>query len=142
MIRKNLVQQDDRHESTIKEIGIFQGTDEMRILSNPVAWNIVNLLSNKALYPSQIAKELRIYEQSAYYYIRKLVSIGAIAHIQTSMVSGGTAKFYQTTCPAYGIEMRWGEKRIEGTNKMQKPQKGQLFFEDFINCNLVKCSVV
>jgi hypothetical protein len=29
--------------------------------------------------------------------------------------------------------MEWGERRIEGTNKMQKPQKGQLFFEDFIN---------
>jgi hypothetical protein len=120
-------------ETTVKEIGVFPRADEMRVLSNPVAWKIVELLSKRPLYPSQIAKELNIYEQSAYYYIRKLLSIGAISHVQTSMVGGGTAKFYRTSCPAFGIEMEGGEKRIEGTTKKTKPDKGQLFFDDFIN---------
>jgi S-layer like family, C-terminal region len=132
MIRKNLVHENGM-ETTVKEIGVFPRADEMRVLSNPVAWKIVELLSKRPLYPSQIAKELKIYEQSAYYYIRKLLSIGAISHVQTSMVGGGTAKFYRTSCPAFGIEMEGGEKRIEGTTKKTKPDKGQLFFDDFIN---------
>jgi hypothetical protein len=132
MIRKNLVHENGM-ETTVKEIGVFPRADEMRVLSNPVAWKIVELLSKRPLYPSQIAKELNIYEQSAYYYIRKLLSIGAISHVQTSMVGGGTAKFYRTSCPAFGIEMEGGEKRIEGTTKKTKPDKGQLFFDDFIN---------
>ena len=132
MIRKNLVHENGT-ETTVKEIGVFPRADEMRVLSNPVAWKIVKLLSKRPLYPSQIAKELNIYEQSAYYYIRKLLSIGAISHVQTSMVGGGTAKFYRTSLPAFGIEMEGGEKRIEGATKKTKPDKGQLFFDDFIN---------
>jgi hypothetical protein len=132
MTRKTLFY-DDSKGSLVKEIGVFQGANEMRILSNPVAWKIINLLSRQPLYPSQVAKELNIYEQSAYYYIRKLLSIGAISHVKTSMVGGGTAKFYQTSCPAFGIEMDWGEKRIEGMIKKAKPDNVQLFLDDFIN---------
>jgi len=129
--RKNLVYDGD-HQSLTKEIGVLEKASHMRILSNPVAWRILNLLSKEPLYPSQIAKELKIYEQSAYYYIRKLLSIGAITHVQTSMVRGGTAKFYRTSCPAFGLEMDWGEERIEGKKKQTKYHKFQLFFEDFI----------
>jgi hypothetical protein len=132
MIRKNLVHENGI-ETTVKEIGVFPRADEMRVVSNPVAWKIVKLLSERPLYPSQLAKELNIYDQSAYYYIRKLLSIGAISHVQTSMVGGGTAKFYRTSCPAFGIEMEGGEKRIEGTTNKTKPDKGQIFFDDFIN---------
>jgi predicted transcriptional regulator len=129
--RKNLVYDVD-HQSLTKEIGVLEKASHMRILSNPVAWRILNLLSREPLYPSQIAKELKIYEQSAYYYIRKLLSIGAITHVETSMVRGGTAKFYRTSCPAFGLEMDWGEERIEGKKKQTKYHKVQLFFEDFI----------
>ena len=96
-----------------KEISILEKPGEMRILSNPIAWKIINLLSDHPMYPAQIAKELKIYEQSAYYYIRKLLAIKAIEQVETSFVRGGTAKLYKTEYPAFGIEMSWGERKFE-----------------------------
>ena len=86
-----------------KEILILEKPSEIRILSNPIAWKIVNLLAGRPMYPAQIAKELKIYEQSAYYYIRKLLTIRAIGQVETSFVRGGTAKLYKTEYAAFGI---------------------------------------
>ena len=93
-----------------KKIIVFEKQKEIQVLSNPIAWKILRLISDRPRYTAQIAKELEIYEQSAYYYIRKLVSIGAIGESGTYFVKGGTAKLYTATSPAFGIEMEWGEK--------------------------------
>ena len=114
MKKKNLLYSADDNTLT-KEISILEKPGEMRILSNPIAWKIINLLSGNPMYPAQIAKELKIYEQSAYYYIRKLLAIKAIGQVETSFVRGGTAKLYKTEYPAFGIEMNWGERKFEKT---------------------------
>ncbi len=84
----------------------------MRILSNPVAWRIMELLSRGPMYPAQVAKELKIYEQSSYYYIRKLVGIGAVEEAGKNFVRGGTARLYRAASPSFGIEMDWGETKF------------------------------
>ncbi|MDW0240258.1 MAG: winged helix-turn-helix domain-containing protein, partial [Nitrososphaeraceae archaeon] len=112
MKKKSLVYSADEN-TFAKEISILEKPGEMRILSNPIAWKIINLLSGHPMYPAQIAKELKIYEQSAYYYIRKLLAIKAIGQVETSFVRGGTAKLYKTEYPAFGIEMSWGERKFE-----------------------------
>ena len=81
----------------------------------------MKLISDKPKYAAQIAKELKIYEQSAYYYIKKLISIEAIKEIGTDFVQGGTAKLYQTSSPSFGIEMPWGEKQLNN-NSFRKRQ--------------------
>ena len=94
----------------------------------------MNVLAKQPSYPAQIAKDLNIYEQSAYYYVRKLVSIGAISHVDTSLVHGGTARLYRTVYPAYGIEMKWGEQNIEKKTKLMKKSEIILsFFKEFIS---------
>lgn len=99
-----------------KKIGILDNEKKIHILSNPIAWNILKSISDKPKYTAQIAKELNIYEQSAYYYIKKLISIEAIKEIGTDFVHGGTAKLYQCSSPSFGIEMAWGEKQINDTD--------------------------
>ncbi|MGI0013462.1 MAG: ArsR/SmtB family transcription factor, partial [Nitrososphaera sp.] len=81
-------------ESTVKKIIVFTEVERMRVLSNPVAWRIMELLSKGPMYPAQVSKELKIYEQSAYYYIRRLVSIGAVEEAGKNFVRGGTARLY------------------------------------------------
>lgn len=140
MNKKNLVYSLDEN-TFIKEISILQKPSEIRILSNPIAWKIVNLLAGRPMYPAQIAKELKIYEQSAYYYIRKLLTIRAISQVETSFVRGGTAKLYKTEFAAFGIEMNWGERKFESVNgKINR--NVQTFFEDFIDDGLFNGTIV
>jgi hypothetical protein len=108
---KKLISENDGQASA-KKIVVFRDVERMRVLSNPVAWRIMELLSRGPKYPAQVAKELKIYEQSAYYYIRKLVSIGAVQEVGRNFVRGGTARLYQTSSPSFGIEMDWGETKL------------------------------
>jgi S-layer like family, C-terminal region len=125
-----------------KEILILEKSSEMRVLSNPIAWKIVNLLAGKPMYPAQIAKELKIYEQSAYYYIRKLLAIRAIGQVETSFVRGGTAKLYKTEYPAFGIEMDWGERKFENVKNGKINRTIRAFFENFVDDGLFNGMIV
>jgi len=116
-----------------KNILIFDNTEQMRILANPLAWKIMRLLSNSPSYSSQVAKELKIYEQSAYYYINKLADIGAIEEVGISRVRGGTARLYQPSSPAFGVELDWGENELEiGDRGQNKHEHARKFFSDYI----------
>jgi hypothetical protein len=141
MNRKSLVYTLNENAFT-KEILILEKPSEMRVLSNPIAWKIVNLLANRPMYPAQIAKELKIYEQSAYYYIRKLLTIRAIGQVETSFVRGGTAKLYKTEYAAFGIEMDWGERKFETVKNGKINKNVRTFFEDFIDDGLFKGTIV
>lgn len=116
-----------------KEIVIFDKVEQMRIISSPLAWKIMELLSNKPMYPAQIAKELKIYEQSAYYYIRRLVGIGVVQEVGTNLVRGGTARLYRSLSPSFGIEMNWGERQLDYLVDVEKKyQHARKFFSDYI----------
>jgi hypothetical protein len=121
-----------------KKITILENEKKIHILSNPIAWNILKLISDKPKYAAQIAKELKIYEQSAYYYIKKLISIEAIKEIGTDFVRGGTAKLYQCSSPSFGIELPWGEKQLmdnarENTKINISNELTRIFLNEFIN---------
>lgn len=110
-MEKRLVSEKDGQASA-KKIIVFRDVERMRILSNPVAWRIMELLSKGPMYPAQVAKDLKIYEQSAYYYIRKLVKINAVEEVGRDFVRGGTARLYRAASPSFGIEMNWGETKF------------------------------
>lgn len=121
-----------------KKIVIFEQQKEIQILSNPIAWRIMLSLSMRSKYTAQIAKELNIYEQSAYYYIRKLIAIGAIKESGIDFIKGGTAKLYSTASPAFGIEMEWGEKPstnydVESWKKTTENTFARKFVHEFID---------
>lgn len=121
-----------------KKIHILENEKKIHILSNPIAWRILKSISDKPKYTAQIAKELKIYEQSAYYYIKKLISIDAIKEVGTDFVRGGTAKLYQCASPSFGIEMSWGEKLVinqttENSKKNTNIQMTRKFLHGFID---------
>ncbi len=126
-----------------KKIIVFENAEHMRVLSNPLAWRMLELLSRSPMYPIEIAKKLKIYEQSAYYYVRKLVEIGALTEIGTHQVRGGTARLYQSSGPAFGIEMGWGERQLEFRNHQNySGQYANDFFDEFINDGAFKGLII
>lgn len=136
-MEKTLVSDKDGQTSA-KKIIVFQNVERMRILSNPVAWRIMGLLSKGPMYPAQVAKELKIYEQSAYYYIRKLIKINAVEEVGKDFVRGGTARLYRAASPSFGIEMDWGETPL-GMQSIGSHSPGALgFFSNFVVGNEFK----
>ena len=130
---KKLVSESDG-EASYKKIVVFRDVERMRILSNPVAWRIMELLAKEAMYPAQVSKELRIHEQSAYYYIRRLVSIGAVEEAGQNFVRGGTARLYRASSPSFGIEMDWGETRVSaGKAPDVQHMNAHRFFDAYVS---------
>jgi hypothetical protein len=129
-LEKRLISDNDG-QPTAKKIIVFRDVERIRVLSNPVAWHIMGLLSTGPMYPAQVAKDLKIYEQSAYYYIRKLVGIGAVKEVGRTFVRGGTARLYQASSPSFGIEMDWGETRL-GTIPAGGHPGASRFFENYV----------
>lgn len=126
-----------------KPITVYQDTKQMHVLSNPVAWKIVQLLSSQPKYTAQVARELRIYEQSAYYYMQKLLGIGAIRQSGTLTIRGGTARLYKTVNPSYGLEMDWGASDFSVISKSNRQDLSNfVFFKEFIKDNLFNGLIV
>jgi hypothetical protein len=126
-----------------KKIVVFDNVEHIRVLSNPLAWQIMRLLSDTPMYPIEIAKKLKIYEQSAYYYVRKLVEIGALEEAGTSHVRGGTARLYHSSSPAFGIEMSGGERQLDfQTHANYEHQHARKFFNDYIMNNTFKGLII
>lgn len=126
-----------------KPIMVYKDVSSMNVLSNPVAWKIMQLLSDEPKYTAQVARELRIYEQSAYYYMQKLLRIGAIRQSGTKTIRGGTARLYKTVNPSYGLEMDWGESDFSGlSNSNRREMKNFVFFKEFIRDHLFNGLIV
>jgi len=131
-LEKRLVSEHDG-QSSVKRMIVFRDVEQMRILSNPVAWKILELLSKAPMYPAQVSKELKIYEQSAYYYIRKLVKIGAVEEVGKNFVRGGTARLYKAASPSFGIEMDWGETKLGALkSEDQHHMNARKFFRGYV----------
>lgn len=127
-MKKKSIIYDKKGNTISKKILLFDNVTDMRILSNGIAWRIIKLLSIKAMYPAQIAKELKLFEQTVYYYIKKLIQIGAIEQVGTSLIRGGTARLYSTTSTSFGIEIEGEGEELETTKYIQKQNRNNIPF--------------
>ena len=125
-MKKKTITYDRKGNTISKKILLFDNVTDMRILSNGIAWRIIELLSIKAMYPAQIAKELKLFEQTVYYYIKKLLKIGAIEQVGTSLIRGGTARLYSTTSTSFGIEIEGEGEELETSKYIQKQNRKYL----------------
>jgi S-layer like family, C-terminal region len=122
-MKKKTIIYDHKGNTLSKKILLFDDVTDMRILSNDITWKIIELLSIKAMYPAQISKELKLFEQTVYYYIRKLLQIGAIEQVGTSLVRGGTARLYSTTSTSFGLELEVEGEKLETSKYIQKQNR-------------------
>ena len=99
-----------------KKILMLENVTDIKILSNNIAWKIIELLSSNPMYPAEVAKELKLYDQTVYYYIRKLARIGAIEQVGTRLIRGGTARLFSASSPSFGLELEGNAEKLESPN--------------------------
>jgi len=111
MKKKVLLSEKGKTLHEAKEIAIFDDSEQLKKILNKFTWKILRLLSEKDMYPMEIAKKLRVHEQIVYYHIRKLAKTGAIKLVREEDKKGAVAKYYRAAFPAFGVELPFGYQK-------------------------------
>jgi len=131
-MNKKLLLHEEGKKQKVKEIAIIEDPQKLKMILNRLSWKILVMLSEKEMYPLEIAKKLGIHEQKVYYHIRKLARAGAIAVAKEEEKKGAIAKYYKAVSPAFGIELPQGYKTLERLSLLSMDERIQKFFEGFI----------
>jgi DNA-binding transcriptional ArsR family regulator len=132
---KKLLLQDDGSTQKVKEISMMREAQKLKMILGKLSWKILTMLSEKEMYPLEIARQLGVHEQKVYYHIRKLAKAGAITVQREEKKKGATAKYYKTVSPAFGIEFSGGYKTIPSVSLLSLEKQVQEFFREFVNEN-------
>jgi DNA-binding PadR family transcriptional regulator len=131
MDKELLLHEDDKTQK-VKEIAIFNDPQKLKMMLNELTWKIMLLLSEKEMYPLEIAKKLGIHEQKVYYHIRKLNRAGAIQVVREEEKKGAIAKYYRPVSSAFGVELPQEYKPIRKLSLLGMNEQIQKFFKEFV----------
>jgi len=131
-MNKRLLLREENQTQQVKEIMIVEDPQKLKLVLNRLSWRILVMLSEKEMYPLEIAKTLGIHEQKVYYHIRKLAKAGAIIIAREEEKQGATAKYYRATAPAFGVELTQEYKSIKKVSLLSMDERIQKFFKEFV----------
>lgn len=131
MDKRLLLHEEDRKQK-VKDIAVMRDPQKLKMILNRLTWKILGMLSEKEMYPLEIARELGVHEQKIYYHIRKLVKAGAITVARNEKKKGATAKYYRPVSQAFGIELPQGYRTIKKISQVSMDEQIQKFFKEFI----------
>ena len=132
-MNKKLLLQNKDGVQEVKEIAIMEDQQKLKMILGSLSWKILTMISEKEMYPLEIARQLGMHEQKVYYHIRKLAKAGAITVEREEKKKGATAKYYKTVSPAFGIEFPKGYKPIQNLCTQTLDNQLQDFFKEFIS---------
>jgi DNA-binding Lrp family transcriptional regulator len=112
---------------------MIQDPKKLKMILGNLTWKILSMLIEEDNYPLEIARKLGIHEQLVYYHIKKLEKAGAIIIKKERKKKGGTAKYFQTVAPAFGIEFPQKNELIQDISFSSTSNKVQSFFKEFVN---------
>ena len=132
---KKLLLQDEGQINKVKEICMMRDAQKLKMMLGKLSWCILTLLSEKEMYPLEIARKLGMHEQKVYYHVRKLERAGAITVVREEKKKGATAKYYKTVSPAFGVEFQHGYRTMQRPSLVSVNQQLQDFFKEFNDKN-------
>ena len=107
-------------------------------LSSELSQKILFSLAEKAGYPKEIAKRLKINEQKVYYHIRNLEKAGVIEVSKTAIVHGAKANFYSLIEPALVVKFR----NFETSQRVDLEEEPVSFLEPFIEKGKLNARII
>jgi DNA-binding transcriptional ArsR family regulator len=131
-LEKKLLVSKDKKKQEIKEIAIYDHPEKLKLILNKLTWKILLMLSEKEMYPMEIAKKLNIHEQKVYYHIRKLAKANAIKKVKEEEKKGAIAKYYKANFPAFGVELPFGGQKHKLSSPAFIDKKVQRFLEPIL----------
>lgn len=117
-MRRPYIVKSEGEETLAKDILLFDRPEPLQTVLNPVGWKILQSFAQKPKYPAEVAKELNLYRQKVYYHTRRLEKAGLLKSSKTINVKGGLAKYYTASYPAFGVELPFGEEKVQTVRRM------------------------
>ncbi len=130
---KKLLVQEEGNQTEVKEIAVTQKPRDLKMILDKLSWRILTVLSQKAMYPLELARHLELNEQRIYYHIRKLERSGAIVVERQAKHKAFVAKYYRTVSPAFGVEFPGGYTPMQRPSFLGASREIHAFFKEFIN---------
>jgi DNA-binding transcriptional ArsR family regulator len=131
-MKKNLLLSGEKGKFKAKDIAVFEDPERLKSVLNKLSWKILQLLSEKEMYPLEVARELGVHEQKVYYHIRKLAKARAIKIVREEEKKGATAKYYKATFPAMAVELPFGYQKIDNFPVTNVDEKMKQFLTPLI----------
>jgi len=131
MHKKLLVHEENKVQKA-KEIMVVDDPQKLKMMMGKLSWKILVMLSEREMYPLEMAKALGVHEQKVYYHIRKLAKAGAITVAREEEKKGAIAKYYKVVAPAFGIELPQKYKTIKKVPLVGIDEQVQRFFKEFV----------
>ncbi|MEM3730222.1 MAG: helix-turn-helix domain-containing protein [Candidatus Bathyarchaeia archaeon] len=131
-MNKKLLLEEGEKAPRVKEIAIVDDPEKLKMILNRLTWKILTMLSEREMYPLEMAKKLGIHEQKVYYHIRKLAKAGAIKVVREEGKKGAIAKYYRTVSSAFGIELPHGYRVMQKLSLLSVDEGIRKFFKEFI----------
>jgi len=131
-MKKKLLLSGEQAHYEVKDIALFDRPERLKAVLNELSWQILKLLGESEMYPIEIAKKLGVHEQKVYYHIRKLAEAGIIKIVREEEKKGATAKYYQVSFPAFGVELPFGHRKITALSAPSMDERLKHFFRPFL----------
>lgn len=129
---KRLLLREENEMQKIKDIALVTDPGKLKLILDPLSWKILKILSEKEMYPLEIARKMGVHEQKVYYHIRKLCRAGAITVAKEEEKKGATAKYYTVVAPAFGIELPQEYRSIRKLSLLGMEEQIRMFFKEFM----------
>lgn len=129
---KKLLVQEEGNQTEVKEIAVTQKPQDLKMILDKLSWRILTVLSQKAMYPLELARHLGLHEQRIYYHIRKLERSGAIVVERQAKHKGAVAKYYRTVSCAFGVEFPGGYTPMQRPSVLGASREIHAFFKEFL----------
>ena len=131
MDKRLLLHEDDKTQK-VKDIALVNNPQKLKLILNALSWKVLTMLSERDMYPLEIARKLGIHEQKVYYHVRKLCEAGAITVAREEAKKGAIAKYYRVVAPAFGIELPQEYRTIKKLSLLGMERQIQEFFKEFV----------
>jgi DNA-binding transcriptional ArsR family regulator len=123
----------DPQRSAAKRVLTSEHPSDFYPAAAGVGDKILGSLSKGPDYPSNIARQLKVYHQTVYYHIRKLEKAGLVKKVGTRVVRGGSADLYALATDGYAVEFAVSGEPFEGLVSASRRRGLGLFLEEFIS---------
>ena len=118
----------------MKEIHVYENMEQFKVVTNITRYRMMNLLVNKPMTGSQLARALEIPRQLAHYHLKILFNAGLVELVEETINKGRVEKSYRSIAENFsagailGVEQRRNVKREMRLRKTEYLRDASLSF--------------